>query len=268
MTYVIDRDDALRRRRRFAREANRRYSRGVHDPACLTCPIGAAAGVGRGAACPMAARKRPAGSCIHVEGEPVESVFCIGGVVTLARDRDGAAVPHGLRRARSLLGLEGLVESEYRDSAHALTDVTVCSAPLERLRTFAEKPQGARALLEATLSAGKSDTPLRATTDGNAKARAPRGGCSTRPSAVIELQRGHPRGAHRHAAGDAIARARGAGARGSDHGRSRSDRDPRSQRAAQRRHRRHGRPQARGYLNEGEPPRVGGHDRGCSTRMS
>jgi len=175
MTYVIDRDDALRRRRRFAREANRRYSRGVHDPACLTCPIGAAAGVGRGAACPMAARKRPAGSCIHVEGEPVESVFYIKhGVVTLARDRDGAAVPHGLRRARSLLGLEGLVESEYRDSAHALTDVTVCSAPLERLRTFAEKPQGARALLEATLSAGKSDTPLRATTDGNAKARAAR----------------------------------------------------------------------------------------------
>lgn len=147
----------------------------VQDPACVTCPIGAAAGVSAGATCPMAARKRPAGSRLHAEGEAVESVFYVKhGIVTLSRDRDGAAVPHGLRRAKSLLGLEGLVEDTYRDSAHALTDVTVCSAPVERMRAFADKPRGARVLLEATLGAGKSDTPLRATTDGNAKGRAAR----------------------------------------------------------------------------------------------
>lgn len=148
----------------------------MRDVGCERCPIGAASHVDEGRACPMVPRRRPTGACVHGEGEPAAHVFYVKhGIVTLARDgRKDACSPHALRRAGAVLGLEALVERSYRDSAYALTDLTICSAPVARLTAWLETPLAARTLLDNVLRTSRADQPLRATTDGSARVRVAR----------------------------------------------------------------------------------------------
>ncbi len=123
----------------------------------------------------MVDRKRPAGTCLFVAGEPVDTVFYVKqGAVALARasgDKHGEGTPHAIRRAGSLLGVEGLVRETYIDTARTVTDATVCAAPRNDMVAWTGRDGAARVLLETMLLTWCSDNPRRATADGSAPQR-------------------------------------------------------------------------------------------------
>lgn len=147
--------------------------------ACARCPIGKAAGVGQGGRCPMSDRPRAAGTFLYSEGETVDKVWFVKqGTVVLSReadDRRGRGVAWAIRRAGTLLGVEGLVRRTYLDSARAVTDVTLCSASREEIEAWVDaREPAARALLDLVLRAQAHDFPRRARSEGNAVKRVAR----------------------------------------------------------------------------------------------
>ena len=151
--------------------------------------MGAASGVGRGGRCVMVDRRRTAGASLYVAGEPVEKIWFVKrGSVLLSRDADeagGEGVAWAVRRAGSLLGVEGLVRGTYLDSARALTDVIVCIASRDEVAAWirghdpatlrqaegASPSSPAGAVLECVLVALSGDSPRRAGADGSARQR-------------------------------------------------------------------------------------------------
>ena len=123
----------------------------------------------------MVDRKRPAGTCLFVAGEAIESVFYVKqGAVALARasgDKRGEGTPHAIRRAGSLLGVEGLVRETYLDTARTVTDATVCAARRDDMLAWIRRDGAARALLEVMVLTWCGDNPHRATADGSAPQR-------------------------------------------------------------------------------------------------
>ena len=145
--------------------------------ACGRCPVGIASGVAERERCPFVPRRRTAGAVVHLAGEPVDRIWFVkSGAVLVSRSVDEEQVegtPWALRRAGSFLGLEGLVRPDHLDSARALTDVTLCGAPLETVERWMERRRGApRVLLEAMLRSVARERPLRGNVDGTAPQRA------------------------------------------------------------------------------------------------
>ena len=145
--------------------------------ACSRCPVGLASGVGERGRCPFVPRKRPAGAVLHVVGDAVERIWFIkAGSVLVTRSMDDEQVegtPWAIRRAGGFLGLEGLVRPEHHESARALTDVTLCSAPRDVVETWLQRHGTAsRVLLDAVLRSGVRERPLRGNADGTAPQRA------------------------------------------------------------------------------------------------
>jgi len=145
--------------------------------ACSRCPVGLASGVGERGRCPFVPRKRPAGAVLHVVGDAVERIWFIkAGTVLVTRSMDDEQVegtPWAIRRAGGFLGLEGLVRPEHHESARALTDVTLCSAPRDTVETWLQRHGTAsRVLLDAVLRSGVRERPLRGNADGTAPQRA------------------------------------------------------------------------------------------------
>ena len=142
---------------------------------CMLCPVGAASGVGSGGVCPMVDRRRPAGTCLFVAGEPADTIHYVKhGAVALARasgDKHGEGTPHAIRRSGSLLGVEALVRDTYLDTARSVTEVTVCAAGRTDMLAWLTRGGAARALLDVVLRAWCSDNPRRATADGSAPQR-------------------------------------------------------------------------------------------------
>lgn len=144
---------------------------------CKRCPVGIASGVTERGRCPFVPRKRPAGAVLHVAGEGVERVsFIKTGAVLITRSVDEERVegtPWAIRGVGTFLGLEGLVGTHHLDSARALTDVTLCSAPLDAVQAWldARRP-AARVVLDSVLRSGTRERPLRGNADGTALRRA------------------------------------------------------------------------------------------------
>ena len=152
-------------------------SRDSEVTACTRCPVGRASGIAEGGRCPFVPRKRGAGAVLHVAGDGVDRVWFVkSGAVLVTRSVDEERIegmPWAIRRAGSFLGLEGLVRPDHLDSAHALTDVTLCGASLPTVEAWLDRGRAAlRVLLEAVLEAEARDRPLRGNADGTAPQRA------------------------------------------------------------------------------------------------
>lgn len=126
----------------------------------------------------MIDRRRPAGASLYTAGAPADTIFRVKhGLVALSRGgrlADGEGAPHAIRRAGSLLGLEGLVQPTYADSARAVTEVTVCVAGRSDMLAWLEQEGTARVVLDCQIRASASDHAARATTDGSAPRRVAR----------------------------------------------------------------------------------------------
>jgi CRP-like cAMP-binding protein len=146
--------------------------------ACAFCVIGSAARVSEGGQCPMVDRHRSAGSSLYMAGTPADTVYYVQhGAVALSRgssEKHGEDAPYAVRRAGSLIGLEAIIEPTYRDSARAISDVTVCGTSREQMRVWLDGMGTARVVLECVLATSSSDNAGRATTDGNAQQRVAR----------------------------------------------------------------------------------------------
>lgn len=145
--------------------------------ACAGCAIGTAAGSGADGRCPMVERRRAAGACLYVAGEPAERIlFVKRGAVTLAREVDHSrseGVTWTVRRPGSVLGAEALVRETYLDSARAVTDVVVCVASREEVDGWMRyREDAARALLTCVLLTQCADAPRRSGSEGSAQQRA------------------------------------------------------------------------------------------------
>ncbi len=107
------------------------------------CPIGGAAGCGEGRRCPMSPRTFEAGVMLAVEGAAAERLWFVQhGSLALfreTREQHGAGVPWAVRRAGSLVGEEGMVQSTYADTAVTLTPVTVCVASRDAFARWVEQ---------------------------------------------------------------------------------------------------------------------------------
>lgn len=146
------------------------------ERSCAKCPIGAAAGVGAGGRCPMVDRTRRAGTSLYVEGEVAEKIWFVKrGLVSLSRAVDAkgwSGAVWTVRRPGAVLGLEALVRPTYVDSARAVSDVTLCAAPVDTMREWlASRAEAAMAVLGCVVGATCHDTPRRAAADGTAVER-------------------------------------------------------------------------------------------------
>ncbi|MCC6559334.1 MAG: Crp/Fnr family transcriptional regulator [Polyangiaceae bacterium] len=144
--------------------------------ACAACPLGKAFDEGRGGRCPLVDRTRSSGAWLHSEGETIDKISYIkSGLVVLSRDtgdRRGRGTAWAVRRAGSLLGIEGLVRSTYLDCARAVTDVTLCSASREDVKSWIDTREPvARTVLDLVLLTQSHDAPRRAGSEGNAMRR-------------------------------------------------------------------------------------------------
>ncbi len=146
---------------------------------CYTCPLGVAAGVPRGGSCPFVPREREAGALLYVEGCAADRVwYIVRGYVALSREAGeakGSGVTWAVRRPGELLGAEALVSGTYRDSAQALTPVTLCAAPREVVDHWlgpADSP--ARSLLQLAMRTRCNEAPRRSGADGSAPRRVAR----------------------------------------------------------------------------------------------
>ncbi len=143
---------------------------------CTRCPVGVASGALERERCPFVPRRRVAGAVLHVSGEPVDRIWFVrSGAVLVTRSVDEERVegtPWAVRRAGTFLGLEGLVTPDHLDSARALTDVTLCGAPLPAVeRWLSDRRPAARVLLDAVLRSRVRERPFRGNVDGTAQQR-------------------------------------------------------------------------------------------------
>jgi CRP-like cAMP-binding protein len=156
---------------------------------CRNCEVGAASGVGGGQFCPFVDRSRRAGELIYVEGEPAEHVWFVkSGTVVLQRESYGHETEGHVRAVRfagTFIGLEGLVNDVYVDTARASTAVVLCGATRRGMDAWlGPKGSPARTALEITLRANCADQVRRSATDGNATKRVAAWLCDEGPRAT------------------------------------------------------------------------------------
>lgn len=147
-----------------------------YNAACAFCPVGAASHGASGGQCPMVDRRRPAGSCLYVQGAPADTVFYLKhGAMSLTRELgDETCAPYAVRRAGSFLGLEAISQPTYLDSARAVSDVMVCATSRAQMLAWLDQMGTARVVLDAVLHTVAGDNAGRARTDGNAPQRVAR----------------------------------------------------------------------------------------------
>lgn len=105
---------------------------GGHGPNCAVCVLG---GVNWPNGCPSQERRMLAGETLIEQGESPHAVMLlkVGLAGLCSVSESGAELGCTVRGPRTLLGLESLfgMQSTYR--VWALTNVTICVAPIERL---------------------------------------------------------------------------------------------------------------------------------------
>lgn len=127
----------------------------------------------------MADRPRSTGTWLYLEGERADKIWYVKkGVVVLSRlsdDARGHSVAWAVRPAGSVLGMEGLVQESYLDSARAVTDVVICAATRDEIRSWLnENGMASRGMLDLLLLSQVRDTPRPGRAAGSADARVSR----------------------------------------------------------------------------------------------
>lgn len=143
---------------------------------CYTCPLGVAAGVPKGEACPFVPKEREAGVLLYVEGDAAERLwYVVSGYVALSREAGesrGTGVTWAVRRPGEVLGAESLVSGTYRDSAKLLTQTTLCAASREVVDGWlGPETSPARSLVHLLVKARCHEAPRRSGADGGAPRR-------------------------------------------------------------------------------------------------
>lgn len=143
---------------------------------CYTCPIGIAAGVPKGEACPFVSRDREAGALLYIEGDTADRVwYVVSGYVSLSREASesqSAGVTWAVRRPGDLVGAESLVSGTYRDSAKLLTSATLCAASRETVDAWlGPETSPARSLVQLLLKTRCRESPRGSSADGAAPKR-------------------------------------------------------------------------------------------------
>ncbi|MBL8627666.1 MAG: cyclic nucleotide-binding domain-containing protein, partial [Myxococcales bacterium] len=159
---------------------------------CSTCPCGQAAGVRFGGRCPLVDRKRRTDETIYLEGDLVSSVWFVKrGTVVLSRaGEDGVEHPHAVRGPGTFVGLEGLVQATYADTARTTEPSVLCGISRAAVDTwFGPRGTPARMALEVTLATSSAAAPRAGAGAGTAGPRGGRGGLA-RPGAGHPLARG------------------------------------------------------------------------------
>ncbi len=117
------------------REANEELLPGGHGPSCPNCPLG---GVNWPNGCPCRERDVTAGDTLIEQGEFPQAVMLLKqGLVGLSTVNDkGVETGCTVRGPKTLLGSESIyaIRTTYR--VWALTDLTVCVSPIERLKPW------------------------------------------------------------------------------------------------------------------------------------
>lgn len=146
----------------------------LRDPACMLCPIGAAAHRDGSKPCPMVDRRRGAETFLYLRGTPADAVYYLKhGAVALTREA-GEGAPHAVRRAGMLLGLEAINRATYVDSARAISDVTVCVMGRAPLLAWLDRSGAARVVLDIAVDTLHADHLPRARIEGSALRRVAR----------------------------------------------------------------------------------------------
>lgn len=144
---------------------------------CASCPCGQAAGERFGGRCPLIDRKRRAGELLYLEGEAVGSMWFVKrGLVVLSRSgADGVEHPHAIRGPGSFIGLEGLVQATYADTARTSAPSVLCGLRKEGVDAwFGPRGTPVRMALECTLTASSAAPPRTAGSDGTSVQRVAR----------------------------------------------------------------------------------------------
>ncbi len=143
---------------------------------CFSCPLGIAAGVPAGQACPFVPRERDADTLLYLEGASADRLwYVVTGHVALTR-ASGEALGEGMtwavRTAGEMLGAEALLAGTYRDSARLLTTATLCAATREVVDGWLGPPTApARAVVQLLVRSRCRDVPRRSASEGSAARR-------------------------------------------------------------------------------------------------
>jgi CRP-like cAMP-binding protein len=127
---------------------------------CADCPIGRAAGVDEGQACPFVARRHAPRRTLYLEGDSAGSVWFVrSGAVVLYRSIGDSDAVQAVRWPGSLVGLEALARPTYLDSARLAGAATLCGASRDVVATWLGPETPARALLVHVLGQLAGDGP-------------------------------------------------------------------------------------------------------------
>lgn len=141
---------------------------------CTGCPLGQAAHVAEGGACPFSPHVYGARQVIHREGAPADAVgFVKSGAVAVVRSTPGGhEVISSVRRPGDLVGGDALVRDHYAEGARAVGSAVVCRAPRHVVDRWLGAPSPARTMLEVMVKTLADERPRGATPDGSAVRRA------------------------------------------------------------------------------------------------
>jgi CRP-like cAMP-binding protein len=108
---------------------------GGHGPSCPNCPLG---GVNWPNGCPCRERHFTAGDTLIEQGDTPQGVMLLKeGLVGLSTVSDkGVETGCTVRAPKTLLGSESVYSMRTTYRVWALTDLTVCVAPIERLKPW------------------------------------------------------------------------------------------------------------------------------------
>jgi CRP-like cAMP-binding protein len=144
---------------------------------CVHCPLGRAAGVGRGGRCPFEPRRYRAGELVCSAGSPAETVWYVKrGLVALSRGgASGEDVGHHVVPAGGLVGLDALGMRVHSDTARAVGSATLCAAPRGALDAWLGPPGApSRVVLELVIETRLAASPRAAGVDASAMTRVAR----------------------------------------------------------------------------------------------
>jgi CRP-like cAMP-binding protein len=147
--------------------------RGTPVRSCVHCPIGVAAGVGRGGVCPLDPGRVRDHGLIYAEGAPADAFWFVKrGLVALGRRRGAEEVGHTVVPAGGLVGVEALACERYRDTARAAGDAVLCAGSREVAEGWLGAPRSpARALVGLVIASRVLPAPRAAGIEASATTR-------------------------------------------------------------------------------------------------
>ena len=124
---------------------------------------------------PFREARRGRYNIIYLQGEPATQIYFVQrGTVSLHRmssEERALGRTRALRHAGSFIGIEGLIDPNYRDSARAETDLLLCAASRERVADWVHQEQVCWQVLRNVLQTEDEELLPLAAPDGTALQR-------------------------------------------------------------------------------------------------